>query len=161
MRSAARRVRPEVVEVDPGVLLLHVGIGIPHEAGRRHAFLVGLPAPAAGLDLVSEVAGVDPTRCAVAGDAESTPRREREIVRQAGVTDRIRLGRQPIAVRQPVDVGRRAIPDDAGRLLVLHHDDEDVAERRERRCGRWRWYWRWGRDWRWSWSWRWSRGGGW
>src|SRR5947207_3323923 len=88
MRSAARRIRPDVVEVDPWVVLLHVGIGIAHEAGRRHAFLVGLPAPAAGLDLVSEVAGVDPTCCAVAGDAESTPSREREIVRQAVVTDR-------------------------------------------------------------------------
>src|SRR5207247_5752805 len=153
---SAGRVRPDVVVVDPWVVLLHVGIGVADEAGRRHALLVGLPATAAGLDLVSEVRGVDPTRGTVAGDPEGTARGEREIVRQAGMTDRIRLRRQPVTPRQPVDVRRRGVPDDAGRLLVLHHDDEDVAERRERRYRSWGWCW--SRGWRWRRGRCWSRG---
>src|SRR5438128_1036697 len=157
MRAAARRIRPDVVVVDPWVVLLHVGIGIADEAGRWHALLVGLPATATGLDLVSEVGRVDPTRRAVAGDAESAPCGQREVVRQAGMADRIRLCRQPVTPRQPVDVRRRGVPNDAGRLFVLHHDDEDVAERRERRYWSWgrcrRWGWGWGWGWRWGWGW--------
>src|SRR2546430_7140450 len=156
MSTAARGIRPDVVVIDPWVVLLHVGISIPHEAGRRHAVLVRLPATATGLDLIREICRVDPTGRAVTGDTEGAPGGQREIVRQAGMADRVGLGRQPIATCQPVDVRRRGVPDNAGRLLVLHHDDEDVAERWERR--RWGRGWRGGGGWRGGRGWRWGRG---
>ena len=136
VRGAARGIGPDVVVVDPGIVLLHVGIGIAHEARRRHALEVRLPAPATALDLVREVRRADPTGGAVARDAEGAARRHGEVVRQARMADAVILCRQPIALRQPIDVRSGAIPNQAARLLVLHDDREYVAEGRERRSRR-------------------------
>ena len=151
VRAAARRIGTDVVVVDPGIVLLHVGIGIAHEARRRHALEVRLPAPATALDLVREVRRADPTGGAVARDAEGAAGRHGEVIRQARMANAVVLCRQPIALRQPIDVRSGAIPNQAARLLVFHHDREYVAEGRQRRswsggrsrrrcgCRSWRW----------------------
>ena len=113
MRDAARSIGPDVVVVDPGIVLLHVGIGVAHEARRRHALEVRFPAPATALDLVREVRRADPTGGAVARDAEGAAGRHGEVIRQARMADAVILGRQPIALRQPIDVWGGAIPDEA------------------------------------------------
>src|SRR5207248_5739525 len=115
--GAARGVGADVVEVDPGVVLLHVGIRIAHETRRRHSFQIGLPGFAAGLDLVGQVTGRDVAGDAVAVDAEGAAGGERQVVGQARMADRVDLGAERVTGRQAVEVGGGAVADDVGDLL--------------------------------------------
>src|SRR5207245_6480397 len=101
---AARGVGGDVVEVDPGIVLLHVGIRVAHETGRRHAFEIGLPGFAARLDLVGKVLGRNIAGGAVARNAEGAAPREREIDGQAWMGDRVDLRTQRVTAGQPVEV---------------------------------------------------------
>ena len=55
MRGAARRIGADVVVVDEGIVLLHVGIRVADEAARGHAFHICLPGSPRGLHLVRNV----------------------------------------------------------------------------------------------------------
>ena len=63
------------------------------------------------------------TRGAVGGHAVRRAAREREVVGQRWMGDRVALRRRPVAPREGVHVWRSGVADHAAVLLVLHHQE--------------------------------------
>ena len=110
-------------------MLLRVRTAVADEACRRHRFLVGLPGLTRALDFVRDVGGVDPARGAVGRYAERGCACQCEVVRQAWMRGRGVARRESALGGKAVDVRGGGAADDLAVGVVLHDDDEDVAER--------------------------------
>src|SRR5439155_16977527 len=104
----------DVVEVDQGIVLLHVRVGVANEAGTGHGLLVALPTPPRRLDPVHRDVrlGLEAVRTVVA-DAERRRAGQGEVVGKARVRDCRVVRGQAVARGEVVDVRRlRRVPYD-------------------------------------------------
>ncbi len=140
VRLAAGGVAADVGVVDErGVVRVVVGVVGVLGAGavvarHAHALLVGLPALAVRLQLVTEVrAGVVDVRPVRRAGRVGVAARDGEVVLVAGVVDRVVVGHRGALGHQAVEERHAGgVRHDRRVVGVLHHDHEDVVVARHR-----------------------------
>ena len=99
------------------------------EAGLGQGLEVTLPGQARAFDLRRQIRIVEfvgPPGIVVT-DAEERTADERDIVRRAGMGDRVVVRREAVSGGELVEVGCVAVADDLGKFVVFLHDHEDVV----------------------------------
>ena len=129
--AATRRVRDDVRVVNEWIVMGRVQVLVGRRAWRRHAFHVCLPAAARCLDLIGNVGGRDDAAGAVVREKRIAAR-ERHVIGQTGMRHARVTGSERVPLREAVHIGRARIVD---HVAVLHRDDVDVREVRQRRGG--------------------------
>ena len=107
------------------VVAHHVPAAIGQAAARRHGLLIHAPDEPCPLELVPQVATGTERPDAVARLPTRRTTRHGQVVRQAGVRDRVVVGVQATVRCLGIDVGAARVTDDLPVRMVLEEDDHD------------------------------------
>ena len=117
-------------------MLLNIISFVAEKTRFGHIFLIGLPGAAARFDQIRQAGRIDKAILAIAVNSKGVTAHQCNVVRQAGMPDRVILCEQCILVRQLVVRWHERIIDHRAKLLVLEHDDDDMLEVRNKRLWR-------------------------
>ena len=107
-------------------MLLIILDRVPDKTLGRHILLIRFPCTPAGFDEVWQAGRIHKTISTIGFDAKGIASHQGNIVRQAGMPNRVILGEQCIFTGKLVVVGHERIPDDRTKFLILEHDDHDM-----------------------------------
>src|SRR6185503_2268130 len=94
----------------------------------RHILLISFPCTSAGFDEVWQAGRIDKTIVAITLNPKCVAAHQCNIVREAGMPDRVILRQQRVFTRQPVVIWHKRITDDCAKFLVLEHDNDYMLE---------------------------------